>query len=175
MEDWKLNIVALVYVRDQLMKADKEKIWEYHWPNVAATKEEIHEVQRKLNINLSIEYQNFLLHANGWECFYQNVDLFGTNEFESDKMEYAREILSLEMEYNEDLREMKEDLFPIAVSRDVIDLFVMVIRKGNRFGEVIWLAGGEIDKYESFSEFFKAMIEYNKMNAEDLQKEGEDI
>lgn len=40
MEDWKLNIVALVYVRDQLMKADKEKIWEYHWPNIAATKEE---------------------------------------------------------------------------------------------------------------------------------------
>ena len=70
---------------------------------------------------------------------------------------------------------MKEDLFPIAVSRDDLDLFVMVLKKGNRYGEIIWLAGGEIDRYESFTEFFKAMIEYNKLNAEDLRKEWESV
>lgn len=170
MEDWKLNIVTLVYVRDQLMKADKEQVWEYYWPEVAATKNELRAIQKKLNINLSKEYQDFLLHANGWECFFQNIDLFGTSDFDSNKMAYARELLSVEMVYNEDLQEMKDYLFPIAVSRDDMDLFVMVLKKGDRFGEVIWLAGGEIDKYESFTEFFLAMIEYNKLGVEDMRK-----
>ena len=85
-------------------------------------------------------------------------------------MAYARELLSVEMVYNEDLREMKDYLFPIAVSRDDMDLFVMVLKKGERFGEVIWFAGGQIDKYESFTEFFLAMIEYNKLGVEDMRK-----
>ncbi|MCI8973843.1 MAG: hypothetical protein HFH79_09680 [Lachnospiraceae bacterium] len=46
MEDWKLNIVTLVYVRDQLMKADKEQVWEYYWPEVAATKNELRAIQK---------------------------------------------------------------------------------------------------------------------------------
>ena len=51
-----------------------------------------------------------------------------------------------------------------------MDLFVMVLKKGERFGEVIWFAGGQIDKYESFTEFFLAMIEYNKLGVEDMRK-----
>ena len=41
MEDWEKIIVTMVYVRNQLMKADKGNLWEYYWPKVAATKKEI--------------------------------------------------------------------------------------------------------------------------------------
>ncbi len=174
MEDWKSIIVTLVYIRQKMRKVDKDNLWEYYLPEVATTKEDIDQVQQKLHICLSDEYQNFLLYANGWSCFYQMVDLFGTKDFISDKMERALEMLSIVLEYNEELYEMKKNLFPIAISRIDIDLFVMVTKKGEMFGEVIWFAGGEIERYKSFTEFFMAMIEYNKLDAEDLEKEWED-
>lgn len=166
MERCKRDIVILLNVRNKLMEADKQGLWEYHFPEAAATHEGVMEIQRKLNLTLSEEYKNFLLCANGWKCFFQMVDLFGTNELISDKMEYAREMLSIEMEYDSELQELKNCLLPIAMSEDDRDLFVMVLAEGERFGEVIWLAGGEIERFKSFMEFFESMIKYNEREVE---------
>lgn len=38
----------------------------------------------------------------------------------------------------------------------------MVLKEGEDYGTVIWLAGGEIERFDSFTEFFEAMIEYNR-------------
>ena len=94
MDEWKKLIVILVHIRSQLMEADKEKLWEYHLPGLATTKDKIEKVQKKINLCLSEEYKEFLLCANGWPCFYQMVDLFGTNELMSDKMLRALKMLS---------------------------------------------------------------------------------
>lgn len=169
MDAWKKLIVILVHIRSQLMEADKEKLWEYHLPGLATSKDEIWEVQEKMHICLSEDYKMFLLCANGWPCFYQMVDLFGTNELISDKMSRALKMLSYECENNKELLEMRSFLLPVAVSRIDMDLFVMVLKKGKQFGEIIWLAGGVIDKFESFTDFFKAMIEYNKLDLEDAK------
>jgi len=37
-------------------------------------------------------------------------------------------------------------------------------------GTVIWLAGEEIDRYPTFTEYFLAMIEYNRLLVKDLQE-----
>mgnify|MGYP001046789906 CR=1 FL=1 len=169
MDEWKKLIVILVHIRSQLMEADKEKLWEYHLPGLATTKDKIEKVQKKINLCLSEEYKEFLLCANGWPCFYQMVDLFGTNELMSDKMLRALKMLSYECENNNELLEINKYLLPVAVSRTDMDLFVMVLKTGRRFGEIIWLAGGEIDRFESFKDFFKAMIEYNKLDLEDAK------
>lgn len=166
MEGCKRNIAALLNVRNKLMEADKQGMWEYHFPEAAATQEEVKELQEKLKLTLSEEYKTFLLCANGWKCFFQMVDLFGTNELISDKMEAARELLAIEMEYDPELQELKNDLLPIAMSEDDRDLFVMVLADGEGFGEVRWLAGGEIERFRSFTEFFETMIKYNKGEAE---------
>lgn len=79
MERCKKDIAVLVNVRNKLMEADKQGLWEYHFPEVAATHEEVMEVEGKLNLTLGEEYETFLLCANGWKCFFQMVDLFGTN------------------------------------------------------------------------------------------------
>ncbi len=162
MERCKKDIVALLNVRNRLMEADKQGLWEYHFPEVAATHEEVMQIQGKLKLTLSEEYKTFLLCANGWKCFFQMVDLFGTKELISDKMEFAREILAEEMEYDLELQELKNYLLPIAMSEDDKDLFVMVLADGERFGEVIWLGGGEIERFKSFMEFFESMIKYNE-------------
>lgn len=170
MERWKELIVIMLNVRNNLLKADTSGLWQYDFPEVAATKEEVENIQKHLGIKLSDEYIKFLLCANGWKCFYQMVDLFGTHEFVSDKMKHAIKLLNIEIEFNESLKDVKEYLFPIAVSRNDKDLFIMMLNDNN-FGEIIWLAGGEIDRFVSFIEFFESMIEYNKEELEEMLTE----
>lgn len=171
MNEWKERIEEMRAVRDELYQADREQMWEYYHPEGAAERSEILSAQEKLQINLSQDYIDFLLCANGWKCFYQLVDLFGTKDFDSEIMSYARELLNVELEYHDELRTVKEYLFPIAVSRTDKDLFVMVLAEGSEYGQVIWLAGGEIERFDSFGEFFEAMIEYNQGDLEDMEAE----
>lgn len=155
-------------VRDELCEADKQRLWEYHAPEAPAAMDEITSAQERLGVRLSWEYEDFLLCANGWKCFYQNVDLFGTGDFESKAMEYARKLLETEVLYDESLSRIKDKLLPIAVSRTDKDLFVMVVTEDCAHGEVIWLAGGEIEVFSSFEEFFEEMIEYNREELGDM-------
>lgn len=173
MDKWKERLVAMLMVRNELYQADKEQLWEYYYPEVAAEMSEIVFSQEKLQIKLSEEYIDFLLCANGWKCFYQLVDLFGTKDFETEIMSYAKTLLNVEVEYDESLYSIKDCLFPVAVSRTDKDLFVMVLAEGKEYGQVIWLAGGVIERFHSFSEFFEAMIEYNKEELEDIITENQ--
>ena len=70
---------------------------------------------------------------------------------------------------DENLKSLENRLFPLAVSRDDIDLFIIVLGNGTCSGNVIWIAGGEIERFKTFSEYFKAMISYNKKNLNILQ------
>ena len=162
------KIEEMLMVRNELHKADKELLWKYYYPEVAAEKSEISLCQEKLQIKLSEDYIEFLLCANGWKCFYQLVDLFGTKDFESNMMSYAKTLLNAEIEFDESLQKNRDYLFPIAVSQTDNDLFVMVLADGREYGQVIWLAGGVIERFDTFSEFFEAMIEYNKEELEDI-------
>lgn len=168
MDKWKERLVEMLIVRNELYKADKGQLWEYHYPEEAAEVSEVLLSQEKLQIKLSQDYIDFLLCANGWKCFYQLVDLFGTKDFEAESMSLAKMLLNTELENDKSLNDIKEYLFPIAVSRTDKDLFVMVLIEGREYGQIIWLAGGEIERFLSFSDFFEAMIEYNKEELEDI-------
>lgn len=174
MDKWKERIVEMLMVRNELYKADKAQLWEYHYPEVAAELREIQLAKEKLQIKLSKDYIDFLLCANGWKCFYQLVDLFGTKDFDTENMSLAKMLLNTELECDESLNDIKEYLFPIAVSQTDKDLFVMVLKEGREYGQIIWLAGGEIEIFFSFSDFFEAMIEYNKEELEDILDENRD-
>jgi hypothetical protein len=56
----------------------------------------------------------------------------------------------------------REDLLPIAARRDDLDLFVLARRTAGRPGEVIWFAGGVIERYENFDDYFSAMVDLNR-------------
>ena len=172
MINWKERIIMMLMVKNALYQADKEQLWEYHYPEVAAQMKEILSVQKKLDVKFSEEYTEFLQYANGWKALYQLVDLFGTRDFDSESMEYARKLLNTEMANDKSLDRWGGLLLPIAVSRTDKDLFVMVLAEGEQYGQVIWLAGGEVERFASFCEFFDAMIEYNKEELEDMTGEA---
>lgn len=167
MKDWIERIAAMLAVREELQRSDDGDLWEYYSPEAATDMSEISEVQKKLGLSFSRDYIDFLLCANGWKCFYQTVNLFGTKDYESEMFAYAQKMLDVEIEYIDELREIRDHLLPIAVTELDMDKFVMVLKEGEDYGTVIWLAGGEIERFDSFTEFFEAMIEYNREDAED--------
>ena len=66
----------------------------------------------------------------------------------------------------------RDQLLPIACSSVNLDLFVITRLASRSPGTVIWYNGREIDRYKDFDEFFLAMMEYNRLEAEDLKAEN---
>ena len=163
MNYWKERIVEMLMVKSKLDEVDEEPLWDYYLPELPAKPEEIARAQKEHNLKLSQEYIDFLLLANGWKAFCGDTDLFGTKDFSSDAMERARRQLRVEAESNREVFEMQEHLLPIAASEEDKEVFVLVMAEGEKFGQVIWLSGEEIDRFASFSEFFESMIAYNRL------------
>jgi hypothetical protein len=57
----------------------------------------------------------------------------------------------------------REELLPIAASPIDLDLFVMTRKSASQPGLVVRLAGAEIDRFPSFSEYVLAMVDYNRL------------
>jgi hypothetical protein len=170
--DWKKEIAIAMYVQNEIEKLDTQGIWEYFLPRVAATEEELARLEAVLGRPLDPCYRRFLVFADGWRCFHQNVDLFGTEELSgSPKMAAAR--LMLEHIATESLSGsglMGANLFPIAASSTDLDLFVIVPVDGAGHGPVIWLAGYEVQRFPNFDEFFLAMVDYNRLRLEKFRR-----
>ncbi|MBW4421102.1 MAG: SMI1/KNR4 family protein [Myxacorys californica WJT36-NPBG1] len=162
-EDWKKEIVVMVYVKQVLHDEDKSYFWPWHLPEVAATGAQLEEVEKHLGHALDLRYRLFLQHANGWQGFYQDVDLFGTSDLlGGGKM--ARALMFLDT-IDDVLRESnlsKDELLPIAVSNTDIDFFVITRPNSVSPGMVIWFAGGEIERFSSFDEYFLCMVDHNR-------------
>ena len=92
-------------------------------------------------------------------------DLFSLDDYHSDKMDYAKTLLVTELEYQDEFK--INELLPIAVSRDDMDLFVLVVG-GNSIGQVIWFAGGVIERFDSIKSFLSGMMGYSKADMKDL-------
>ncbi|TFI24871.1 hypothetical protein E4P36_21945 [Streptomyces sp. 4R-3d] len=116
------------------------------------------------------EYADFLLHADGWPAILQDIDLFGTADFGGAAYIEAEGLVrviedEVEIERGDDFSR----LIPIGASRTDIDILVMpCARVANRLAPVIWLAGGEIERYRTFSDFFRGMIAENHAEADSL-------
>ena len=163
--DWKLEISKLVYVKQVISELDTQNLWPHHPPRVAASNQDITKLEEKLGRKLPKAYADFLRFANGWLGFYQHTDLFGTEDFyNQDLMTYTKEIFE---QTSTDSNE-KQNLIAIAATRKDIDLFCLELSSG----AVIWFAGAEVERFESFNEFYLAMVDYNREEIEDLKREN---
>lgn len=90
-----MDIVSkMILVRQDMEKYDKEELWEYYFPEVGASDEELIRLEKQLGFPWDPQYRAFLKHANGWKGFYPSVDLFGTGKLvASPEMHYAMDIL----------------------------------------------------------------------------------
>jgi len=171
--DWKKEISVLVYVKQTLADLDVNHLWQHHLPEVAALDDEIRKVEEYIGFQLDKLYAEFLRHANGWRSFYQSVDLFGTSDLlGSEKMQYAKSMLdSIEDNAVNASGLKKEDLLPIGSTLTDLDIFFITKPSSENLGEIIWIAGQEIDRFPNFDAFYLAMVDYNRAEIKDLKKE----
>jgi SMI1-KNR4 cell-wall len=170
--DWKTEIAIAWLVQKRTQQLDHDRLWDYHRPRVAASDSEITGAESILGHRLDSQYRTFLTHANGWPDFYHSVDLFGTGELcGGSLLNCANDMLR---EYpGEVWRELKlapDDVFPIAKSKDDIDLFVIVRPSHTRSGEVVWLAGSHVETFATFDQFFLSMVDYNRLRLTRLEE-----
>lgn len=168
--DWKKRVAIAFMVRQRLAELDEQKLWPFFLPEVAANEESVQRSERHLRIQLPSEYRNFLLVADGWHCFYQAVDLFGLSDLACGER-HARAVQLLQSLHPlADVCGVRpESLLPIAVSRNDIDLFLLSTSKSERPGEVFWFAGQLVETFSDFSEFFLAMVDYNREDIADFE------
>jgi sulfatase maturation enzyme AslB (radical SAM superfamily) len=160
--DWKLMITKMVMVKSQISEADKDKIWPYNFPKVAATDADVQKLKETVKDEIPQNYIDFLKTANGWKAFFQFNDLLGTSDLLNSQYKdiLQQEFYELEEAYIDGVS--KEDLLPIAVNPFDRDLFFIVLSKGKLFGQVIWFAGEEVERFKDFQEFFASMLAYNE-------------
>jgi SMI1 / KNR4 family (SUKH-1) len=170
-DNWEKEIYIAHLVRQKLGEVDTTGLWFPHsFPEVAAPEDRLEAAEASLGYSIDSQYRAFLSRADGWKGFFHRIDLFGTLELMgSPHMDKALELLD-SLEPIERLCEVtRSGLLPIAVSRDSIDVFAIARSGGPKAGHVLWFAGGLIEEYADFSEFFLAMVDYNRREIRQLQ------
>ena len=161
--DWVKEIAIAVLVKRKVADADVEHVWDHAFPGVAATEQEIGDIEARLGFSLDAEHRAFLLHANGWDWFFQSVDVFGTSDLlEGSRCQRAEELLKSLESLSDLCGFSRDELLPIAVSRFNTDVFAISTSRSQSPGTVLWFAGQVIDTFPSFSEWFLSLVDYNR-------------
>jgi hypothetical protein len=174
---WKDQITVMHLVQNEVQRYDELGLYEYYYPELAATEEQLVTVEAYIGHSIDNDYRDFLLCANGWKWFTQSVNLFGTGDLEGSAL-MGRAMETLEILDDEKVLKVTEftkaELLPIAASFEARDLFVITRPMSREPGVVIWFPGGEIEMYQNFKEYFLAMVDYNRYGIESFKKDIEE-
>jgi hypothetical protein len=172
MRDWLPAIGQLIKIHQQIRQLDAKKLWSHELPRVPATPERVREVESAIG-PLDSSYREFLLFADGWERFYQWVDLFGTSDLMGQAFQRASDrVHELEGVLDREGVSLANAL-PIAMTgpggvNDSPDLFLIATVPDGSAGRVLWLSSEVVDTFKDFEEFFASMTEYNRLEANEL-------
>jgi hypothetical protein len=171
MIDWFTEVDEMSQAKRLVQDVDSEGLWRYELARPPADPGSLRAVTERSGHPLDSEYESFLRHADGWPAVFQNVDLFGTPELLGAEFDAALELVSyLEPEVLEEAAVDPAALYPVAMSAKSIDVYVMPRVSGESSAPVIWFAGDEVERYESFGAFFRAVRTRNLKQAERLRR-----
>lgn len=164
----KSEIARIVHWKQIAAQHDARGALPWHLPEVGASLEAVSKIESKLGLKFSDDYRRFLTLADGWKAFYVFIDLFGTRDFLSERVQEVAQRPEVKS-YFRDLGLSQQHVTPIGGSELEIDVFLHVTPNSPVLpGAVLWWAGDEIDRYESFSLFLGAMALYNEQIARKL-------
>jgi hypothetical protein len=166
--NWKAEISRIVHWKQVAAEHDRNKALPWYLPRVAAKREDILSVESKLGVKFPDEFAEFLELANGWQGFHVLTDLFGLQELNDGKSQLVLQ--------RPELRELLRvaginEQHAIVIGASDLDLDVFVLVSSDSLvlpGGVIWFASEEVDRYETFADFFSAMVNYNARIAQKM-------
>ena len=169
MDDWRKEIGVAYLVKRRVAESDRDGLWPFHLPEVGASEEQLEEAEQRCGGKMDAHYRDFLRFANGWQGFFQSVDLFSTIDLSgSERLKRANELLDSLAPLEPVCGIERQECLPIAVSRDGIDVFFIANNVSADPGAVYWFAGQLVERFKNFDEFFLAMIDYNRSEAQSL-------
>lgn len=117
--------------------------------------------QRAIGVRLDPLHYEFLRHANGWNRFAGNVDLFGTSDFlGSPRFKQAQEWIKLmDKRVLGTYAKQRSKLFPIGKSSASTDLLLMVNEGGQLQPKVLWFTNELIEEFDDFDQMFVSVKE----------------
>ena len=110
------------------MEADWKGLWDYAIPHLHATEEIMARTEAQLGFRLPESYRGFLLAADGWPYFFQDMTIFSTSDLLGGDLHKAGQT---QLELDECVEAMAAngviaaDHFPVAASLESIDVALM--------------------------------------------------
>jgi hypothetical protein len=179
LDEWKKQIGIAFYIKEKFAVLDQGRLWgPLYYPELPASEEELRLVEASLGSPLPTQYRQFLMCANGWKRFYQDVDIFGTDELRrGDRMIAAIEALDW-LDANDVITKAgysRKELLPIGISQDKENntLFCITTSNAPYAGVVLWFSEKFIQAFLDFRDFFLAMCEYNSMEVKEFLNSGD--
>ena len=156
------------------MEADWKGLWDYALPHVHATEETVARTEAQLGFRLPESYRGFLLAADGWPYFFQDMSIFSTSDLLGGDLHKAGQI---PLELEECVEAMAADgviaadHFPVAASLESIDVALMGKPGTPAEGTVSWVRGEVMQRYDDFLDYYLSMMELNKLDTADLRRD----
>lgn len=155
------------------MEADWTGLWDYAMPNPKASEETVARAEARLGFRLPESYRGFLLAADGWPCFFQDMTIFSTSDLLGGELHEAGQT---QLELDECIEAMAAggviaaDHFPVAASLESIDVALMGKPGTPAAGTVSWVRGEVIERYDDFLDYYLSMMELSKQETESIRR-----
>ena len=156
------------------MEADWKGLWDYAMPNPKASEETVARAEARLGFRLPESYRGFLLAADGWPCFFQDMTAFSTSDLLGGDLHEAGQI---PLELEECVEAMAADgviaadHFTVVASRESIEIALMGKPGTPAEGTVSWVRGEVIERYDDFLDYYLSMMELNKLDIARLRRD----
>ncbi|BFO56008.1 hypothetical protein [Acidovorax sacchari] len=125
---------------------------------------DIDAAERAIAGRFDCQHVDFLLHANGWNNFSADIDLFGTPDFcGSNRFRQAQEWVN--MMHRGALgsyAKQRSSMLPIAKSSSSTDLLLMIRERGQVQPKVLWVTNELVEEFEDFNQMFVSFKKYQQ-------------
>ena len=155
------------------MEADWKGLWDYAMPNPKASEETVARAEARLGFRLPESYRGFLLAADGWPCFFQDMTAFSTSDLLGGELHEAGQT---QLELEECVEAMAAggviaaDHFTVVASRESIEIALMGKPGTPAEGTVSWVRGEVMQRYDDFLDYYLSMMELNKLDTADIRE-----
>jgi hypothetical protein len=169
-QPWPDLIGLLVLVKQEIAEREPGGPYVYALPRVGASAADLDAAAARVG-ELDPEYREFLTFADGWPEFSLSTQLMGTSDLLGAVYDTAQDYLETTLA-PADLGLDAARLLPVAVASEDKDVIV-VGRPGTPLaGQVVWLAGEEVDRYPSFRAWFTDTLEHHRRMLDRLRATG---
>ncbi|WP_415842452.1 hypothetical protein, partial [Paracidovorax anthurii] len=113
---------------------------------------------------LDPQHAEFLCHANGWNSFSADIDLFGTTDFcGSNRFRQAREwVKMMHRGALGNYAKQRSSMLPIAKISASTDLLLMIQERGKVQPKVLGVTNELIEEFDDFNQMFVSFKAYQQ-------------